>query len=56
MGSPVKPMTAEALVLAAADDLDAKMHQVRRHLADDASPGRFTSYNRRLDRVLLKPG
>lgn len=55
LGSPVKPMTAEALVLAAADDLDAKMHQVRRHLADDASPGRFTSYHRRLDRVLLKP-
>ena len=55
MGSPVKPMTAEALVLAAADDLDAKLQQVRRHLAIDESPGRFTSYHRYLERVLLKP-
>lgn len=54
LGSPVKPMTAEALVLAAVDDLDAKLHQVRRHLAGDASPGRFTSYHRYLDRVLFK--
>jgi len=55
MGSPVKPMTAEALVLAAADDLDAKLQQVRRHLAMDGSPGRFTSYHRYLERALLKP-
>ncbi|MEO7191772.1 MAG: HD domain-containing protein [Vicinamibacterales bacterium] len=55
MGSPVKPMTAEALILAAADDLDAKLNQVRRHLADDATSGRFTTYHRYLDRVLLKP-
>jgi len=55
MGSPVKPMTPEAFVLAAADDFDAKLHQVRRHLADDASEGRFTSYHRYLERVLLKP-
>lgn len=56
LGSPVKPMTPEAFVLAAADDFDAKLHQVRRHLADDASEGRFTSYHRYLERVLLKPG
>jgi 3'-5' exoribonuclease len=55
LGSPVKPMTAEALVLAAVDDLDAKLHQVRRHLSDDGSTGRFTTYHRYLDRVLLKP-
>ena len=55
LGSPVKPMTAEALILAAADELDAKLHQVRRHLADDDTDGRFTSYHRYLDRVLLKP-
>lgn len=55
LGSPVKPMTPEAFVLAAADDFDAKLHQVRRHLADDASEGRFTSYHRYLERVLLKP-
>ena len=55
LGSPVVPMTVEALILAAADDLDAKMHQVRRHLADDDSDGRFTTYHRHLERVLLKP-
>lgn len=56
LGSPVLPMTPEAFVLAAADDLDAKMHQVHRHLATDGGTGRFTSYHRYLERVLLKPG
>jgi 3'-5' exoribonuclease len=55
LGSPVKPMTAEALVLAAVDDLDAKLHQVRRHLAHDGSTGRFTTFHRYLDRMLFKP-
>jgi 3'-5' exoribonuclease len=55
LGSPVLPMTVEAYLLAAVDDLDAKLHQIHRHLAEDDSPGRFTSMNRRLDRVLLKP-
>jgi 3'-5' exoribonuclease len=55
LGSPVKPMTAEAMVLAAADDLDAKLQQARQHVADDGSPGRFTTYHRYLERVLLKP-
>jgi 3'-5' exoribonuclease len=54
LGSPVTPMTAEALVLSAIDDLDAKLHQVKRHLADDNSPGPFTTYHRYLERVLLK--
>jgi 3'-5' exoribonuclease len=56
LGSPVTPMTPEAFVLAAVDDLDAKMQQIQRHLATDAGPGRFTSYHRYLERVLLKPG
>jgi len=55
LGSPVTPMTPEAFVLAAADDLDAKMHQIRRHIATDTSGGRFTAYHRYLERVLLKP-
>jgi 3'-5' exoribonuclease len=54
-GSPVEPKTVEAYLLAAVDDLDAKIHQVRRHLAEDDSPGRFTSMNKRLDRSLFKP-
>jgi len=54
LGSPVEPMTVEAFILAAADDLDAKLHQVRRHLAEDGGDGRFTSYHRYLERVLYK--
>jgi 3'-5' exoribonuclease len=54
-GSPVVPMTVEAFILAAADELDARLHQVRRHVADDDTAGPFTAYNKRLDRVLLKP-
>lgn len=56
LGSPVVPMTVEAFILAAADDLDAKLHQVRRLVADDDSEGPFTAYSRRLDRVIFKPG
>jgi 3'-5' exoribonuclease len=55
LGSPVEPMTVEAFLLAAADDLDAKLHQVRRHLEEDESPGRFTAFSKRLDRSLFKP-
>lgn len=55
LGSPVEPMTLEAFVLAMADDLDAKVHQVKRHLAEDDNDGEFTAYHTRLRRVLLKP-
>jgi 3'-5' exoribonuclease len=55
LGSPVVPATVEALILSAADDFDAKMNQVHRHLADDDSQGRFTTYHRNLERVFLKP-
>jgi 3'-5' exoribonuclease len=55
LGSPVEPMTIEAFILAATDDLDAKIQQIRQHLADDDSEGPFTSYHRRLERVFLKP-
>ncbi len=55
LGSPVKPRTVEAFLLAAVDDLDAKVFQVRQHLEEDDSPGRFTSMHRRLDRSLFKP-
>jgi 3'-5' exoribonuclease len=55
LGSPVVPMTVEALILAATDDLDATLHQVRRLLANDDSPAPFTAFNKRLERVILKP-
>ncbi len=54
-GSPVEPMTVEAFILAAVDDLDAKIHQVRRHVAEDEGEGEFTGYHPRLKRVLFKP-
>ena len=53
-GSPVVPMTAEAFIVAMADDLDAKLHQVRRATASDAGDGEFTSYLGRLERKLWK--
>lgn len=55
LGSPVEPMTVEGFILAAVDDLDARIHQVRKHIDADDSDGPFTSYHRRLERVLYKP-
>ena len=55
LGAPVEPMTIEALILSAADDLDAKVDQVRRHVADDQGEGEFTAFHPRLRRVFLKP-
>lgn len=55
-GSPVEPMTIEAFILAACDDLDAKLHQVNRHIAEDDGDGAFTPYHSRLKRVFFKPG
>lgn len=54
LGSPVVPMTVEAFILAAADELDARLHQVRRLLDDDDTEGPFTAYSRRLERQLFK--
>ena len=60
LGSPVEPMTAEAFILSAVDDLDATLHQVRRHLQQDgdegAVEGEFTAYHPRLRRVLFRRG
>jgi 3'-5' exoribonuclease len=53
-GSPIEPMTVEAFILAAADDLDAKLHQVRRATAGDQTDGEFTSHHPRFGRVLWK--
>ena len=48
-------MTLEAFILAAADDLDAKLNQLKRAISEDTGDGEFTGYNRRLGRVFLKP-
>ena len=53
LGSPVKPMTIEAFILAAADDLDARLHQVRRLMAEDTG-GAFSSYSRHLERSIYR--
>jgi len=55
LGSPVEPMMVEAIILSAADDLDATLHQVRRHQAESVGDDPFTSYHSRLGRVFLKP-
>ena len=55
LGSPVEPMTVEAFILSAADDLDARIYQVRQHLAEDTGEGEFTTFHPRLRRILLKP-
>jgi 3'-5' exoribonuclease len=56
LGSPVEPMTEEAFILSAIDDLDARLHQVRRHVQDGGAAGEFAPYHPRLKRVLLRPG
>jgi 3'-5' exoribonuclease len=55
LGSPVEPMTEEAFILSSLDDLDATLHQFRRHVQIDAGEGEFTAYHPRLRRVLFKP-
>jgi 3'-5' exoribonuclease len=52
-GAPVEPMTVEAMILSAADELDAKVNQVRSALAEEGE-GEFTAYHPRLGRVLWR--
>lgn len=54
-GSPVLPMTLEAFIFSVVDDLDAKMFQLRKQIADDTGDGPFTQFSKRLDRVVFKP-
>ena len=53
-GSPVEPKTIEAFIVAAVDDLDSKLNQVRRAIQEDTGPDEFTAWHRRLGRVLFK--
>lgn len=53
-GSPVEPKTVEAFILAAVDELDARLNQVRRAVREDAGEGEFTAWHKRLGRVLYK--
>jgi 3'-5' exoribonuclease len=53
-GSPVEPKTVEAFILASVDELDARLNQVRRAIAEDPGEGEFTGWHKRLGRVLYK--
>jgi 3'-5' exoribonuclease len=53
-GSPVEPKTIEAFILASIDELDAKLNQVRKAIAEDPGNEEFTAWNKRLGRVLYK--
>ena len=53
-GSPVEPKTIEAFILAAVDELDSKLNQVRRAIREDVEGDEFTAWHRRLGRVLFK--
>ena len=53
-GSPVEPKSVEAFILAAVDNLDAQLHQVRTALGDDGADPEFTTWHRRFGRVLYR--
>lgn len=55
-GSPVEPKTVEAFILAMVDELDARLNQVRRAVAEDTGDTEFTGWHKRLGRVLYKGG
>jgi 3'-5' exoribonuclease len=56
-GAPVEPKTIEAFIVAAVDELDSRISQVRRAIRDDTgSDPEFTAWHRRLGRVLYKGG
>jgi 3'-5' exoribonuclease len=53
-GSPVEPRTVEGFILAMVDELDTRIHQVRRAIHEDATSDEFTAWHKRLGRVLYK--
>ena len=55
-GSPVVPITKEAMALHLADYTDSKMKQVEEAIETDLTEGEWTSYNRPLERYFYKPG
>jgi len=55
-GSPVEPRTIEAFILSAVDELDTRMHQVRRAIREDIGSDEFTAWHKRLGRVFYKGG
>lgn len=53
-GAPVEPRTVEAFIVAMVDELDTRIHQVRRAIAEDSGDDEFTAWHKRLGRVFYK--
>ncbi|MCL2398300.1 MAG: HD domain-containing protein [Defluviitaleaceae bacterium] len=53
-GSPKLPMTMEAFILHAADNMDAKIKVLEETIAGDVTPGVWLGYNKMLNRYLRK--
>ena len=53
-GSPVEPRTIEAFILSMVDELDTRIHQVRRAIREDGGDEEFTAWHKRLGRVFYK--
>jgi 3'-5' exoribonuclease len=53
-GSPVEPRTVEGFILAMIDELDTRLHQVRRAIREDSTNDEFTAWHKRLGRVFYK--
>lgn len=53
-GAPVEPKTVEAFILSMVDELDTRIHQVRRAIREDQTEEEFTAWHKRLGRVLYK--
>lgn len=53
-GAPVEPLTVEAVILAAVDDLDSELNQIRRALDEPGGEGEFTGFQSRLGRAFWK--
>jgi 3'-5' exoribonuclease len=53
-GSPVEPRTVEAFIVAMTDELDTRIHQVRRAIREDVGEHDFTAWHKRLGRVFYK--
>ena len=44
----------EAFILAMVDELDTRIHQVRRAISEDVGDDEFTAWHKRLGRVFYK--
>lgn len=53
-GSPVVPKTPEALLVHYLDDLDGKLESMFRALGADQDTGKWSPYNRALDRMIYR--